>query len=662
MPLHIVTLVIFIAADLLLLGAERLTELPGWLHLAAIVLLAQAILMLWAAFRRREAQLKLGLRDEISGMQQELAKTARRYKSLLEGAGNAIFVFNARTIRLEEVNRKGAELFCYDKEELASRPARDLLHPSEHERFRGLVERLTRHGRADAVGLTFRRKDGSQFLGELDARLIELVDQPVVHCIVRDITEKVRTEREIWQRNRELSILNNVLTAMNHAPQLEGVLQVTLVEIMELMQAGGGTLHLLDEEGNAPSLAAAQQSVSEHLEVLIRSELGAVAGRAVEVAVWGDATGARVPAGIAADGWCGLTAVPLLAANLPIGVMHLFHATPREYSAEELRFLGSVGTQLGSVIQQTRLFSELNWKSDELLRSYHLLEKSSHSLGLSEQKLKQNLALVEQANLELSRMDRMKNQFLGMVSHEFNTPLTSILSGAEFLLQEDPEAQHNEVLHMVRDGGLRLKELVADLLKLVKLEARADQLAPSALHLKESLEYLRTQLEPQLVERGQTLTLTDLEALPYFDGDWQYLERVFSELLLNAIRYSPPGSRIEVLGRVVGRDALKARKKTLQRFNSGFLERCGDRHFLEVEVRDRGIGIPAAEQQRIFEIFYEVGEIKHHTSGKGAGLGLAIVKGMVEAHGGMVWVESGQGSSFFVVLPLEQEAIQPALF
>ena len=73
MPLHIVTLILFIAADLLLLGAECLTELPGWLHLAAIVLLAQAILMLWAAFRRREAQLKLGLRDEISGMQQELA-------------------------------------------------------------------------------------------------------------------------------------------------------------------------------------------------------------------------------------------------------------------------------------------------------------------------------------------------------------------------------------------------------------------------------------------------------------------------------------------------------------------------------------------------------------------------------------------------------------
>jgi signal transduction histidine kinase len=262
----------------------------------------------------------------------------------------------------------------------------------------------------------------------------------------------------------------------------------------------------------------------------------------------------------------------------------------------------------------------------------------------------------------------MKNQFLGMVSHEVNTPLTSIISGAEHLLLEGCGEESEQVLEMVRDGGLRLKELVADLLKLIRLEARGGQLATSPLHLELSLENLKDQLQPQLSERLQTLKLTDLDALPYFDGDWKYLERVFSELLLNAMRFSPVGGEIEVTGRVVDCAALQARRETLERFNTGFLGRCGERCYLEVEVRDNGIGIPAEEQQGIFEIFYEVGEIRHHSSGrsrnqgKGAGLGLAIVKGMVEAHGGMVWVESAQGSSFFMVLPLEQELIQPALF
>jgi PAS domain S-box-containing protein len=647
--------------------AEQFTPLPGWLHLAAIVLLAQAILMLWAAFRRREAHLSSGLRNEIAGMQQVLAKSARRYKSLLEGAGNAIFVFNAQTLVLEEVNRRGAELFGYTKEEISVMQGRDLLHPTEHDKFRSLVDRLNRDGRADSEGLTFLKKDGSPFLGEIDARLIELVDEHVVHCVVRDITEKVRTEKEIWQRNRELSILNKMLTGVNQGPKLDGVLQQTLADTLELFQAGGGTIHLLQEEGAAPALAASQ-SVSPRMEELIRTELGRRDARVAEVTVLGEHCGAGLLTGAAEQGWHCLTAVPLRSQNAPIGVMHLMHFSRRAYDPEELRFLESVGTQLGNVIEQTRLFAELNWKSAELLRSYHLLEKSSHSLGLSETKLKQNLALVEQANLELSRMDRMKNQFLGMVSHEFNTPLTSIISGAEHLLLEGCGEESEQVLEMVRDGGLRLKELVADLLKLIRLEARGGQLATSPLHLELSLENLKDQLQPQLSERLQTLKLTDLDALPYFDGDWKYLERVFSELLLNAMRFSPVGGEIEVTGRVVDCAALQTRRETLDRFNSGFLGRCGERCYLEVEVRDNGIGIPAEEQQGIFEIFYEVGEIRHHSSGrsrnqgKGAGLGLAIVKGMVEAHGGMVWVESAQGSSFFMVLPLEQELIQPALF
>ena len=666
--MNIATLSFLILADLLLLVAERLTPLPGWLHLAAIVLLAQAILMLWGALRRREERRNSGLRNEITGMQQELSKTAQRYRSLMEGAGNAIFVFNAETARLEEVNRKGVELFGYTKRELSSMWGRDLVHPADQERFRSLISRLNRHGRAaEAEGLTFLKKDGSYFLGEIDARLIELANERLVHGIVRDITEKVRTEKEIWQRNRELSILNNVLTGMNRGPRLEGVLQVTLADTLELLQAKGGIIHLLDEESALPTLAASQHA-SPHLEELVRAELDHPAARVREVTVLDEDSGSELATSLAAGGWQKVTVVPLLAHNTPVGIMHLMHGAPREYTREELRFLGSVGTQLGSVVEQTRLFAELNWKSAELLRSYHLLERSSHSLGLSETKLKQNLALVEQANQELSRIDRMKNQFLGMVSHEFNTPLTSIISGAEHLLQQGLDTEQDQVLAMVRDGGLRLKELVADLLKLVRLEARDAQLSTSAQHLKHSLESLRYQLEPQLVKRGQSLKLTDLDTLPYFDGDWGYLERVFSELLLNAMRFSPEGGEIEVTGRVVESAVLQARRATLERFNSGFLSRCGERCFLEVEVSDNGIGIAPEEQQRIFEIFYEVGEIKHHSSGqgrfagKGAGLGLAIVKGMVEAHGGMVWVESDQGSSFFVVLPLEQESIQPALF
>jgi len=667
-PLHFAPFLLFIACELLLFLAGRLTPLPAGLHLVIATCFAGVLMVVCAARHKREGELRHGLRLELTGMQQEVAKSARRYKSLLEGAGNAIFVFNAESGALEEGNRIGIELLGYSREELSKMLGRDLLHAAEHEKFRSFVYQLRRRGRADTEGLQFQRKDGSIFLGEIDARLIDLGDEQVVHCILRDITQKRRQEQEIRQRNRELSILNNILT-LNLGQELERVQEGTLLEIMELFQAGAGTLHLTGE-GSDPAQLCVSHQISQHLEKLITAYISREPGRFRQLTLQGDDPADHLLSSVAADGWGSLTTIPLTVKNHFIGVMHLMHPAPHHYAEEELRFLATVGKQMGNVIESARLFHELNWKSAELLRSHHLLEKTSHKLSVSEITLKRNLALVEQAHLDLSRLDRMKTQFLGMVSHEFNTPLTSIISGADHLMQQSSGMKDEaaQVLQMVRDGGVRLKELVADLLRLIRLEASRGKLETSAVHLEEFMESLKEQLQPQLEKRQQTVRLTGLKQVPFFDGDPDYLERVFGELLLNAIRFSPAGGEIEVTGRVTERNALWERKETLDRFNSDFLRRCGDRCYLEVEVRDHGIGIPFEEQQRIFDIFYEVGEIRHHSSGRsrlegtGAGLGLAMVKGMVEAHGGMVWVESTVGSSFFLVLPLEQETNQPALF
>jgi PAS domain S-box-containing protein len=669
--LHYAPFLLFVVCEFLLFMGGQLTPIPPWLHLALMASLTGVLMALCAARYRREEALRNGLQLEISAMQLEMTKAARRYKSLLEGAGNAIFVCNAETGALEEVNRIGMELLGFSKEELSTMLAGDLLHTGEFERFRAFLFELKRRGRADTPeGLQFQRKNGSLFLGEIEARVIDLGDRKVVHCILRDITEKRRQELEIRQRNRELSILNHILTALNYGAEQQGVQEGMLVEILELVQAQGGTLHLLGE-GGAPAERGVSHRISPHLDRLICDGITKHSERFREIRVSSvDPAEDELGSIAAAEGWRSLTAIPLAAHSHLVGVMHLMHPAAHRYCDEELRFLATVGKQMGHLIETGRLFAELNWKSAELLRSHHLLEKTSHNLSISESKLKRNLALVEQAHLDLSRLDRMKTQFLGMVSHEFNTPLTSILAGVDHLLQHgcDSKEDAREVLHLVRDGGVRLKELVADLLKLIRLEARGGELETSALHLARFMESLTEQLLPALEKRRQTVKLIGLEELPYFEADYNYLERVFGELLLNAINFSPAGGEIEVTGRVTNYHALQRRRETLERFNAEFLKRCGDRCYLEVEVRDRGTGIPIEEQQRIFDIFYEVGEIKHHSSsrsrfqGKGAGLGLAMVKGMVEAHGGMVWVESTDGSSFFLLLPLEQEAIQPELF
>ena len=666
--MHIAPLSLLIICEVLLFRLQRLVPLPVWLHLSAVILIAAATVALSAVLGKRDRCVLDGLRREVAGLQHDLALAADRYRGLLEGAGNAILVLNAENGALEDANLAGAELLGYGREELARMPGRGLLHPAEFPKFDAFLQQLKATGSADLDGVQIVKKDGSLFLGEIDARLIDLGDRQLLHCILRDITDKRRTEQEIWQRNRELSILNNILTGMNRAPRSEGVQEGTLMEVMELFRAGGGTVHLTGTDGAAPQLRVSVR-VSNQVAGLISELISRGPGECREVRVLEPEAGDGLLMSAAADGWHSITSIPLVAQGQLTGVLHLMHATPHGYTREELRFLASLGKQLGNVVEESRLFAELSWKTEELLRSHRLLEKTSHNLSVSEIKLKRNLALVEQAHLDLSRLDRMKTQFLGMVSHEFNTPLTSIISGADYLLQQGwGEREGGEVLLMVRDGGLRLKELVADLLKLIRLEARGAELQTSAIHLKRFMESLKQQLKPQLKKRKQTVRLTGLDELLFFDGDHSYLQRLFGELLLNAIKFSPEGSEIEVTGRVVDKKELWERRETLDRFNPSFLKRCGDRCYLEVEVRDHGIGVPAEEQQGIFEIFYEVGEIRHHSSGasrqqgKGAGLGLAIVKGMVEAHGGMVWVESAAGSSFFLVLPLEQEASQAALF
>lgn len=639
----------------------------------ALVLLISCLVYMAFSYRRSRSLSHL---SALMHVEQQLDKTARRYKSLLEGAGTAIFVFNADTGILVEVNRRGTELLGYDRDEMALLRGKDLIPEEEFEKFTSLVHRVRRRGRGRvADGLTFRRKGGESILGEVDARLIDLGDERLVHVTVRDITYKHRVEREIRQRNRELSTLIGIISRANREMELETVLDVTLRDTIEVFGAGGGGIHLREQKGGLSP--AALWNVSDGLAAALGGDgkdggiLAGIAATRAPVAIddLAAADPSRLSAGAAA-GWKGFAGVPLLARNRVTGVMYLLNDEPRCFNDDEMMLFLSIADQVGIVIEHARLFNELKWKSDELMSSFRLLEKSSHELALSQHQLRTNLTLVERANQELERVDRMKSSFLGMISHEFRTPLTSILSGTEFLISSrafERDADARRILDMIRQGGERLSEIVSDVLKVARLEARGTAMVKNPLHISQVLGQVLDRLGPLLEERGLRVVFSNLEGLPYCSGDRECLEDIFSELLENSVKFTPDGGTIMISARVVDRVALAPKKEILARFSHAFFGQLGDRCYLEVEVRDNGIGVNGDEQVKIFDKFYEIGEIRHHSSGKhkfqgkGAGLGLAIVKGMVEAHGGMVWVESPGGdsrarfgSAFFVLLPLEE--------
>ena len=231
---------------------------------------------------------------------------------------------------------------------------------------------------------------------------------------------------------------------------------------------------------------------------------------------------------------------------------------------------------------------------------------------------------------ELRRLERVRQDFVANVSHEFKTPLTAIQGFAETLLSgamEDSRS-NRRFLEIIRDHAVRLARLTNDLLKLARIEAGKLEVEFFPVQL---LEVVERSAETMLLKASQKQISLEVEVppgLPTVRGDASLLRDVLQNLIDNAIQYTPEGGRIQVSATAEPRDMV-------------------------VCVADTGIGIPVVDQERIFERFYRVDAARSREAG-GTGLGLSIAKHIVEAHGGRLWVESevGRGSKFFFSVPL----------
>lgn len=230
---------------------------------------------------------------------------------------------------------------------------------------------------------------------------------------------------------------------------------------------------------------------------------------------------------------------------------------------------------------------------------------------------------------ELRRLERVRRDFIANVSHEFKTPLTAIQGFAETLLGGALEDLQNSrrFLDIIRDHAARLGRLTDDLMKLSLIEAGRLDLEFRSVHVSEVIDPCVATTRLKAAEKNLTLLVELSPDLPAVRGDTRRLQEVLQNLLDNAVQYTPSSGRITVRAAPQGNQVV-------------------------LSVSDTGIGIPQAEQERIFERFYRVGAARSREVG-GTGLGLSIAKHLVEAHGGRITVESevGRGSTFSVFLP-----------
>ena len=281
--------------------------------------------------------------------------------------------------------------------------------------------------------------------------------------------------------------------------------------------------------------------------------------------------------------------IPLTVRDDLIGVLNLSklgHTTP-PFTAGSLELASVLAGQAAIAIKNARLFEE-----------------------------------AQRAYTELKELDELKSEFINVASHELRTPL-AVLLGYASLLDEQANETTKKYTQAVIQSTVQLNKLVTDMLNLRYLDAGEMKLELQPVQVSALAQAVVQELDFVAEEKGQSLTLDVPEGASSILADARKLHLILSNLVSNAIKFTPQGGKIEIAARM-GEDELT------------------------MSVRDTGIGIADEELDRVFDRFYQVGESLRREY-PGLGLGLSIVKELVELHQGKAWVESeaGKGSTFF---------------
>ena len=327
--------------------------------------------------------------------------------------------------------------------------------------------------------------------------------------------------------------------------------------------------------------------------------------------------------------WLG---APLIVQDEVIGLISVARDRVGDYAPEEAQAVFSFANQAAVAIHNARLYNQVTRFNQAL-----------------EQRVAERTAELEHAYQRLEKLDRNKSDFINLAAHELRTPLT-VLQGYVSLLKAEPgvagNAQLADVIAGMLNGAGRLHEIINRMLEAARVDSRVLDLRPRPMRLASLARRVRLEMKATLMERRLSFTVDDLDDLPELVADEELLLKVFYNLATNAVKFTPDGGAITI---------------------SGCVRAEGPNRWVDVMVRDTGIGIAPENHEVIFEKFYQTGPLALHSSGRttfkagGAGLGLAISSSIVQAHNGRIWVESpGQdeaacpGSCFHVLLPVPQ--------
>jgi PAS domain S-box-containing protein len=548
--------------------------------------------------------------DALSDPSAQLGRAdAELGRSLFRGLGpghlliarlTADFLWNYLTPALEE-------LLGYSLEQLVNRPLIEIVDPDDVAKLIDSLQEALTTGEGHNIVCRIRNARGKECHVQLDVltRYDGQVKPLLLRCHFIDITQRVRTERELRQRTAELQ---STITRMQ---RINSDLERLKESYRDLYHNAPVMYFSLDVQGRfATCNERVIQTLGYGRKELYGQPYSRLLAPEARARFLFDPATFEQPGevetkwvkkdGTVIDVW--IRSVPLLDAN---------GAFVRSRSAAQ------------DVTERNRLANDLRAKAEEL----------------------------EKANAQLRRKNRELDEFTYVVSHDLKEPLRTMETFSNFLAQDcGPQlgADGQESISYLIQACRRLKALIDDLLTLSR--AGRSTHAPHLFDLIDVVETVRGDLAHLIQRKGATVRVQGL--LPAVAGDPQRIAQLLANLVGNGLKYNTAPRPEVVIGSAA--DVQAPDSESEMRLDADVAARPAQPEFVTVFVRDNGIGIEPKYHQQIFRIFKRLHRQDEY---EGTGAGLAICKKIIEAHGGRIWVDSqlGQGATFYFTLPRPQQ-------
>jgi PAS domain S-box-containing protein len=581
-----------------------------------------------------------------------LAQTAH-FNALFQNLGEGILFLDA-SHRILYANPAGAAIFQCQERNLVGVALPTILDGRDTDPLLLALKALARQERLATERLVYAYRDRTlqltitNLLGEGWARGQLLV--------IRDVTP-------LFLRIRELAALNDVSALLTATLDLDELLRLIMERIQTVMGVEAGALLLKDDDSDE---LVFRIGTGEHGQMIKGRRLkvgqgiaGWVFQHGCPLVVADVHEDSRFYRGI--DNLTGFTTksalcVPLKIREKTIGVLQMLNGpNDRAFDQDDLNLLSAIGAHAATAIENARLYTQVKSHAEDLERK---VEERTREVEAASARLQEALVEAEEAS-------RHKSTFLANVSHELRTPLNTIIGFSEVLRDQyfgpltAKQARHVQNIHT---AGHHLLQIIDDLLDLSKVEAGRIELHRKPVRIAELIAETVAMIRDQAGKNDLVIESAPGEFPPSVYVDPSRVRQILTNLLSNAVKFTPPGGRItisaklqgprsEVRGRLQGTDEIFAASDIGHRTSDA-------KTFVEIAVRDTGIGIRPEDQQKLFRPFIRL-DAPAGAQCEGTGLGLVITKRLVEMHGGRIWVDSegaGKGSTFTVTLPVAEES------